>query len=93
MVTEISKGRSAVGTTAIQNLVLTFGISANWLLTGQGDMFHNESATSVQIHRKEYLIMTWIFLAVLPYKRMIKQVSQPLILSLIYAQEQKCGVT
>lgn len=45
MVTEISKGRSAVGTTAIQNLVLTFGISANWLLTGQGDMFHNESAT------------------------------------------------
>ena len=42
MVTEISKGRSAVGTTAIQNIVLEFNISANWLLTGQGNMFNEE---------------------------------------------------
>lgn len=38
MMTEILKGRSAVGTTAIQNIVLNFNISANWLLTGQGNM-------------------------------------------------------
>lgn len=93
MVTEISKGRSAVGTTAIQNLVLTFGISANWLLTGQGDMFHNESATISTDPQKGIPYYDVDFLGGLPYKRMIKQVSQPLILSLIYAQEQKCGVT
>lgn len=38
MVTEISKGRSAVGTTAIQNIVLFFNISGDWLLTGEGEM-------------------------------------------------------
>lgn len=41
MITEISKGRSSVGTTAIQNIVLKFGISANWLLTGQGEMIED----------------------------------------------------
>ncbi|MCM0276796.1 LexA family transcriptional regulator [Bacteroides fragilis] len=36
MITEISKGRSNVGVTAIQNLVLSFPtISAEWLLTGK----------------------------------------------------------
>ena len=38
MVTEISKGRSSVGTSAIQNIVLQFNIDANWLLTGEGSM-------------------------------------------------------
>lgn len=38
MVTEISKGRSSVGTFAIQNIVLQFNIDANWLLTGEGSM-------------------------------------------------------
>ena len=38
MVTEISKGRSSVGTSAIQNIVLQFNIDAKWLLTGEGAM-------------------------------------------------------
>lgn len=38
MVTEISKGRSSVGTLAIQNIVLQFNINAHWLLTGTGPM-------------------------------------------------------
>lgn len=38
MVTEISKGRSNVGTLAIQNIVSLFGINADWLLTGRGTM-------------------------------------------------------
>lgn len=38
MVTEISKGRSSVGTSAIQNIVLLYGISGEWLLTGKGNM-------------------------------------------------------
>lgn len=42
MITEISKGRSNVGTTAIQNTVLSFPISADWLLTGRGSMLCNE---------------------------------------------------
>ena len=42
MITEISKGRSNVGTSVLQNIVLTYGISATWLLTGAGDMFANE---------------------------------------------------
>lgn len=42
MVTEISKGRSSVGTSAIQNIVLLYGISGEWLLTGQGNMLKEE---------------------------------------------------
>lgn len=38
MITEIYKGRSAVGTTAIQNIVRIFNISGDWLLTGEGEM-------------------------------------------------------
>lgn len=38
MVTEISKGRSSVGTSAIQNIVSSFNINADWLLTGRGSM-------------------------------------------------------
>ena len=38
MVTEISKGRSSVGTSAIQNIVSQFNIDAKWLLTGEGPM-------------------------------------------------------
>ena len=45
MVTEISKGRSAVGATAIQNIVLVFGISPSWLLTGTGTMFAPSTPT------------------------------------------------
>lgn len=38
MITEISKGRSSVGVTAIQNIVSKFNINADWLLTGEGEM-------------------------------------------------------
>lgn len=43
MVTEISKGRSNVGVSAIQNTVLLFSINADWLLTGRGSMIRNDS--------------------------------------------------
>lgn len=46
MVTEISKGRSNVGTLAIQNIVSVFNIDANWLLTGKGDMLKAHSTPS-----------------------------------------------
>lgn len=42
MITEISKGRSNVGLTAIQNIVLRFPISADWLLTGEGPMLRTD---------------------------------------------------
>jgi len=38
MVTEISKGRSSVGTLSVQNIVSQFNINADWLLTGRGEM-------------------------------------------------------
>lgn len=43
MMTEISKGRSNVGITAIQNTVRVFRISAEWLLAGEGEMLKPES--------------------------------------------------
>lgn len=46
MVTEINKGRSRVGTTAIQNIVLSYNISPEWLLTGNGSMFKGASENS-----------------------------------------------
>ena len=48
MVTEISKGRSSVGTSAIQNIVLQFNINANWLLTGEGEMLQGENGRKVE---------------------------------------------
>ena len=42
MITEISKGRSNVGVSVLQNTVLNFGVSATWLLVGTGEMFTNE---------------------------------------------------
>lgn len=39
MITEIFKGRSNVGATALQNIVIMFDIDGNWLLTGRGEMF------------------------------------------------------
>lgn len=41
MITEISKGRSNVGLTAIQNTVLSFPINSDWLLTGEGPMLRD----------------------------------------------------
>lgn len=42
MITEIIKGRSNVGISAIQNTVSVFGVNANWLLTGEGEMLIKE---------------------------------------------------
>lgn len=46
MITEIYKGRSAVGTTAIQNIVTVFNISGDWLLTGEGSMFKSSQKSN-----------------------------------------------
>ncbi|MDD7272840.1 MAG: S24 family peptidase [Prevotellaceae bacterium] len=46
MVTEISKGRSSVGTSAIQNIVLLYDVSGDWLLTGEGSMFQSSPPAS-----------------------------------------------
>lgn len=45
MVTEISKGRSSVGTQAVQNIVFQFNICAEWLLTGRGEMLTSGEVT------------------------------------------------
>lgn len=56
MVTEISKGRSSVGTSAIQNIVSCFDINADWLLTGRGPMFStiNENRENIAEINYEY---------------------------------------
>lgn len=46
LVTEIAKGRSAVGVTALQNIVLTFNINPAWLLTGTGEIFPSAAPLS-----------------------------------------------
>lgn len=43
MMTEIIKGRSNIGLTAIQNTVLKFDINSQWLFRGTGDMYCFES--------------------------------------------------
>ena len=43
MVTEIIKKRSNVGVTMLQNIVLKYDISAEWLLTGEGEMLKGKS--------------------------------------------------
>lgn len=47
MMTEISKGRSNAGITPVQNIVKSFGISAQWLLTGFGNMIVSEDHTPI----------------------------------------------
>lgn len=55
MMTEISKGRSNVGTSAIQNIVTQFNISADWLLTGAGEMLKDaHSSTSEKRESEDY---------------------------------------
>lgn len=48
MFTEISKGRSNVGMKAIQNIVLLFGISSDWLLTGKGEMLKSTKSKVIE---------------------------------------------
>lgn len=44
MVTEISKGRSSVGLSAVQNIVSIYNVNPDWILTGKGDMYSNSSS-------------------------------------------------
>ena len=54
MITEISKGRSSVGTSAIQNIVLLYNISGDWLLTGKGPMLKNDAPAGDKKEEKAY---------------------------------------
>lgn len=47
MITEIFKGRSNVGATALQNIVSVFKIDANWLFTGLGTMVINNEVVKL----------------------------------------------
>lgn len=46
MITEISKGRSSVGLSAVQNIVSVYEVNADWMLTGKGDMFKSPNTPS-----------------------------------------------
>lgn len=48
MITEIRKGRSSVGTKALQNIVSDFEIDATWLLTGKGEMLGQSTEKTSQ---------------------------------------------
>lgn len=59
MITEISKGRSNVGISVLQNTVLLYEISATWLLVGTGEMFikeHKELCEDNQVVNLMHLI-------------------------------------
>ena len=45
LMTEITKGRSNIGVIPIQNIVIKYGISAEWLLTGEGSMLKTDNPT------------------------------------------------
>lgn len=55
LMTEITKGRSNVGVIPLQNIVIQYGISAEWLLTGEGSMLKSEdiSSTDKQPHKTQ----------------------------------------
>jgi len=45
LMTEISKERSNVGVVPLQNIVIKYGISGDWLLTGEGSMLKSETSS------------------------------------------------
>ncbi|MBO7566635.1 MAG: hypothetical protein J6T60_06015 [Bacteroidales bacterium] len=45
LMTEISKERSNVGVVPLQNIVIKYGISGDWLLTGEGAMLKSETSS------------------------------------------------
>ncbi len=77
MITEISKGRSNVGATALQNIVCVFSINGDWLLTGKGEMFLNGETEPNSI--KEPLV---------PYNKS-KITSEDVLYKIISNQEKK----
>ena len=46
MMTEITKGRSNVGVIPLQNIVIKYGVSGDWLLTGEGSMIKEETQSA-----------------------------------------------
>lgn len=64
LMTEINKNRTIVGTSVIQNSVNEFGLNANWLYTGEGDMLL-PTAQAIQVSheadiRQSYPLITEI---------------------------------
>lgn len=45
LMTEISKERSNVGVIPLQNIVIKYGISGDWLLTGEGTMLKSDASS------------------------------------------------
>jgi transcriptional regulator with XRE-family HTH domain len=62
MITEIVKGRSNVGASALQNIVIAFDeFNADWILTGKGEMLKTEETKSpptnqIEIHSNDPLV-------------------------------------
>lgn len=71
MITEIVKGRSSVGITAIQNIVFVFNISAKWLLTGEGEPYEKAEDTVTNITQTSSLEPTDTFLLLIREKDII----------------------
>lgn len=56
LITEITKGRSIVGTKVIQNSVINFDLNSDWLFTGDGKMLKNSLNTVVKAVDNEYIL-------------------------------------
>lgn len=46
LMTEMRKGRSDVGVKALQNIVIIYDVSAEWLLRGEGEMLRSAQPSS-----------------------------------------------
>ncbi len=58
MMTEIAKGRSNVGLKAIQNTVIYYPVSAEWLIAGRGEMLttasvHEAPSADAELSKKD----------------------------------------
>jgi transcriptional regulator with XRE-family HTH domain len=51
LITEIVKGRSNIGITAIQNTVLKFDLNEDWLFTGNGEMFNSNNPNNMDCNK------------------------------------------
>ena len=56
MITEILKGRCNVGVSQLQNTARKYGISATWLLMGEGEMFVRDEAAQRNNGREENMV-------------------------------------
>ena len=58
LITEIIKGRSNVGISAIQNTVIYFSINPRWIFTGRGDMYDNNTISESPAHYDKAIVDT-----------------------------------